>query len=55
MLALVAAGYLVTACVLPEIIYRQIYFPLPLPGFEFFLLAWLTVHMLEWVRPLLRR
>jgi preprotein translocase subunit SecY len=53
-LALIGTAYLVTACVLPELIYRRFYWPLPLPGLEFFLLAWVMVHILERVRPALR-
>jgi preprotein translocase subunit SecY len=54
LLAAIGAVYLVAACVLPELICRRFYLPLPFNGFEFFLLAWLMVRIHERMRPPLR-
>jgi preprotein translocase subunit SecY len=53
-LALVAAVYLVVVCALPDIIYRWLHLPLLLSGFSFFLLAWVMVRILDWIRSALQ-
>ena len=54
-LTLTGALYLITVCVLPDIVYRSLHLPLPFSGFSFFLLAWVMVRILDRMQPFVRR
>ncbi|HZF33179.1 MAG TPA: preprotein translocase subunit SecY [Candidatus Angelobacter sp.] len=54
-LAVIGAAYLVAVCVLPDVIYRWAAVWPPFVGYQLFLLTWLMVHILDQMRPYVRR
>jgi preprotein translocase subunit SecY len=53
-LVTIGAAYLVTVCTLPDLIYRWTMMWPPFGGYQLFLLAWLSVHTVEQIRPFVR-
>jgi len=54
-LALICTGYLLVACVLPNMICKRFHLPVAFSGFSFFLLAWVMLRILERIRLIFRQ